>query len=1012
MSMLNILLLSDIHFKNTNPENEGKVLSAFFKDLNETMDINERDFNYCIISGDLVQAGSSDVTYSNFYDVVVKKILPFVPLDHFMITPGNHDLSQDTVKYNFEDHQKEISGQYDESAFNEAVNDGKLLMVRKFKAFENFSKNNMLIEDFGLAGYSRTISPQLSFFFLNTAFCSCGGYNHIEDQGHLKVETSALNDWILKNDGKKKVLVMHHPIEHLVDDCQHEILSLLRSKIDIVLSGHTHYEIAENIDNGDGVKYLKMTSPQLFSSKGDLNGYSVMRFDERQLEEIQFRQYSGRFNKFLPGLDFSGEGSGVQRFDKINITIEDFVYKKLKNDFESGMESYDHIPVWAERTLTNIPLINSNRGEEEIYDYVRILNYVQDYQIVAPEEFGSTCLAKYLALKAWEEKHDLWLYFDTPEIKRKGLSKAIETHANTYMLKADDVKCVIFDNWNRENPIYIEHLQQLRKEYPQVKAIIISNVDGLTALKGMATDESFEGFMTLYLRELNTASMRVIVRGLNDELQIGEENLVLKRLCEDITDLNMHRTPINCLQLLLSLKNNLKKRPVNRVMLMDELIKVIFSNRDAIYYKISLDERSCKFLLGYLCELLLRSKQKDMSYDLSFNEEFFITHIVDFAKKEHDSSNVKALLEILKKNQIVVADNNGRLKFRFLYWIFFFAAWRMKTSADFWQFMVKDFQALYRPVVMEFYSGIDGERKDIVPLLIDELRNVANLVHNKIGIADDYNPYDDFKWIIQENKKIETLDEVSERVQRSNLPDNLKDAAADKTYNQIRPYNQEISQVLDKFFVRRLFDLVQSAARTLRNGEFIGGELKEQLLQEIQHGWKEIQHVLLLLSPVLAKTGYGGIGGKNFQLDDTFPEEFNACWVKIIQMLPYNIVEWFRIDMVSDRLLPILSNSLDTQKDELLRHMTALMICAGQMDGCESVIKKYISSVHKNSFYLYDLYCSMQHYYRYRYLDSSDRHSLEELIKVGYAKHYYGSKDPGKQLIAKVEVDFSKGRKK
>ena len=117
MSKLNILLLSDIHFKNTNPENEGKVLSAFFKDLDKTMDKNERDFNYCIISGDLVQAGNSDVTYNNFYDVVVKKILPFVPLDHFMITPGNHDLSQDTVKYNYEDHQKEIGGHYDESAF-------------------------------------------------------------------------------------------------------------------------------------------------------------------------------------------------------------------------------------------------------------------------------------------------------------------------------------------------------------------------------------------------------------------------------------------------------------------------------------------------------------------------------------------------------------------------------------------------------------------------------------------------------------------------------------------------------------------------------------------------------------------------------------------------------------------------------------------------------------------------------------------------------------------------------
>ena len=62
---------------------------------------------------------------------------------------------------------------HSESAFNEAAKDGKLLMVRKFKAFENFSKNNMSIDNFELAGYARTISPQLSFFLLNNYVLIC-----------------------------------------------------------------------------------------------------------------------------------------------------------------------------------------------------------------------------------------------------------------------------------------------------------------------------------------------------------------------------------------------------------------------------------------------------------------------------------------------------------------------------------------------------------------------------------------------------------------------------------------------------------------------------------------------------------------------------------------------------------------------------------------------------------------------------------------------------------------------
>lgn len=429
MSKINILLLSDIHFKNTNPANEGKVLTAFFKDLKETMNADCPEFNYCIISGDLVQAGASSQIYNNFYTEFIKKLLPYVPLSHFMVTPGNHDLDRNTVSYEYERHQQEIAADYNEAQFNTDVKDSKKRMVNKFRFFDDFCQQTMMIENYALHGYYRNLLPKLSIFLLNTSFCSCGGYNGIEDQGHLKIETDALNKWIQDNDGRKKVLVMHHPVEHLIDDNQHEIISLLRSSIDILLTGHTHYQIAENVDNGPEEKYLKLTSPQLFSSKGEMNGYSIMVFNDNLLEEIRYRHYSDRFNCFFPAQEFSGTPDGIKPFNAVSVTVDDVFHRRLSGNLENEMLSFGHTPIWAERTLSTIAPGSVAKDREEIYDYIRIINYPSNYQIVAPEQFGSTCFARYLSLKAWEEKHQLWLYIDSLKLKKLGIEKALSTGA-------------------------------------------------------------------------------------------------------------------------------------------------------------------------------------------------------------------------------------------------------------------------------------------------------------------------------------------------------------------------------------------------------------------------------------------------------------------------------------------------------------------------------------------------------------------------------------------------------
>lgn len=214
----------------------------------------------------------------------------------------------------------------------------------------------------------------------------------------------------------------------------------------------------------------------------------------------------------------------------------------------------------------------------------------------------------------------------------------------------------------------------------------------------------------------------------------------------DLNDLNIHRTPLNCLQLLLAFQVNFDNRPINRSKVFKFLLRIIFDNPGNLFYGDNLDEDNCSFLLGYFCEYLLRNGKED------FTEKEFIDETTSFGERNYNTSNVLNLLQILKNNQVLV-ECNGFIRFRFSYWIYFFAAERMKLSEDFANFMFGQKHSIYYPEIIEFYTGTDGAREDAAKMIIHDLNELSAKVHKEIGIRDDINPFSDIKWTLNEKVK-------------------------------------------------------------------------------------------------------------------------------------------------------------------------------------------------------------------------------------------------------------------
>ncbi len=663
-----------------------------------------------------------------------------------------------------------------------------------------------------------------------------------------------------------------------------------------------------------------------------------------------------------------------------------------------AMKSYSRIPNWVERTLsTRLPNFHSKEKNKKL-DYLNIINKPSNYQIIAAPQFGLTCYARYLAMKAWEIKKENWLYFNCEIWSLSKLTSEIDDSLNEYNIKNTNVKCLLLDNWINSLKGSFKIFEKLKRLFPDIPFIILSNFHDKIIINGLDTEESHEGFKQLYLRELDRSGLRKIVRNFNEEQQIAEENRVLERLDLDLTDLNIHRTPLNCLQLLLAFLNNFEDRPINRSKVFTYLLKLIFDNPGKLFYRDTLDEENCIFILGYFCEYLLRSNKED------FSETEFLNISIPFSKENYNTSNISDLLQILKNTQILV-EYYGNLKFRFSYWIYYFAAGRMKISDKFLKYMFEQKHSLYSPEIIEFYTGTDGSREDVAKMIINELDNLADSVHSKIGLKEDLNPFFDIKWTLNETVQGMTQEQLEENVRKSKLPDEIKDAVADKDYNSIRPYNQTINNFLEDYDVKNLMDLTRSASRALRNSEFISPELKENMAQSIYKAWKEIIRVLLLIAPILAKNGFGGLGGARFKLSEDFPKEYSECLKRVVIAMPFNVKNWYKDDVFSDKIILLLKKYLIGYPDPIVRHIIALLICSGRPKKWQEIISEYIGQIGKNSYYLGDLYANLCDNYSTKIMLPLDYKQTENLIKSCWVKHHTGVRLPGKNTISKVPKD-------
>ena len=685
---------------------------------------------------------------------------------------------------------------------------------------------------------------------------------------------------------------------------------------------------------------------------------------------------------------------------KVNNYDFDIIKEQFNKNLNGALKSFStQQRIWVEPRLhSKEEDLNSSTDNDTKVDLNSIVADPRYLVIRARQQFGLTCLAHYFIKEAWvNEKPSFWLYIDSNELNphAKEIVKYVTKKLQLLSLSKDDIECIVLDEYSSNIKDADKIINLLCEEFSGVPVIVM-----MTLVENPLLNESIDfpvnrEFEILNLWALPRNGVRKVISEYNNGKYIGDENAVVAKVVSDLEVLNIPRTALNCLTMLKIYEVEFDDSPVNRTEMIRRVLFLLFTIDEIPRYKNRPDLKDTEYILGYFCELIIKEKK------CYFSRDDFLSTLNDFCKNNEIDIDTHVIFDVLFANNIIVL-RGQKFCFKFNYWVFYFAAHRMHHNSDFANYVLQDMRYTSFPELIEFYTGIDRRRDDALNVLINDLKCTSKIVDDKCGLPQDFNIYGLAQWQPSEDSVEKMHSEVSDGVLSSNLPDIVKDQYADQSYDRTRPLTQSIHSILEEYSLLRLMKNVKAGSMALRNSDYANTETRHELLQGIIYGWETIIKVLIVLAPILSKEGRVTLEGASFILSDNFKgtheEKFNA----LIQMIPTNVVGWYKNDLYSKKMGTLLFNHVKNEKSGLIKHTLNLLIISKRPKGWDKYIENYIVSEDKNSFYLGDIYKTLRAEYKYSFVSSNTLGVLANLIKMAASKHQFGIKKPSVNKLDKI----------
>ena len=960
--MRNLLIsLSDIHYMaNGAPEDQGVVINAFMNDVVEQIGKIEHDEVFLLIGGDLVQSGETE-DYNVFDRNIIRPLMKGLNVDanHIFIVPGNHDLQRDTISQTYDEHHNLVQTRYGEKAYNDMIREPekKDLLYSKFYPYYQFMAQKLNQNVPNMSAYSYNIDELWSVLCLNSAILSEGGLYDWNDERHLAIDTRFVFDWVLQNRTRRKILLMHHPINYLSEDFEHELLEIVRKDFDLVITGHTHYQMLYMLG-----QTVMTTNPKLFTTKTETLGYSIICIDDLGVDKIIYRQWAKERRKFTYGLNFAHDDStlGVETIRKENKIVEDPILKYYEAQLSKALSLYKNQPeIWIKRFVTAERL---DYGLKSINDYQlfaeeELIEQGQSFYLYSPADGGLTCYGLHFLVNLRKTYGKIGLYLSS---NARNIEK-FQQHVNDAIVaihnpSPNDIAWIVLDQW-RDDETSEQKYNFLQSQYPQATLLFMTNqrerVDMSEEGRSMI---AMEGIAKYYLAPMDRNQLRIIASAYSQRDNLADYKL-LKRLDDDLRNFNMHRSPMNCITLLESFyQAKFEEYPINRTAVLSKFLNRIFEMADLSYETTYPTMQECEYATGCFCAQLIREIATGVRHAnsaMSFRRGQFESVTQNIFDKQGTEIGANVLFDILCVSKIIVPYDSQTYTFRFRTWVYYFAATWMNVDSDFANFILSEGRYLHYPDVIEFYTGITMRQADALIVLTHDLNEVIERVKVRLNVKEDYNPFDYLQLDLSQGARKRVVAVINKQIQSSALPQEVKDHMIDQSYIPSSPYNQTVYRDVMEYTVQQMYANIEISSKALRNTTLVDVDLKENLLSAILSAWSVFAKVVSYMSKEFAHNRQVNIDGLKFSLVKDYmllDEEYRR--ISIIENIPYNIMLLFQGHIYSPKMGKMINDFFEKETDRIRKHLLACLIISKTPANWDRNIDSYIKAQKHDSFYL------------------------------------------------------------
>ncbi|MFC1535026.1 metallophosphoesterase [Thermodesulfobacteriota bacterium] len=971
-----IIHLADIHYRKEESEGSLDIFNHLLDDLKlQKEPLSDYQF-YIAITGDIVFSGEDSYSYSRFINDFDNKLNELgLTKDFRIIVPGNHDIDRSIFLSGFDYYHDTMQKNMEtETTFNNYIKDLSY-QDNKFENYQIFASEFAKYGiDYSTPGKGWILDENLGIFCLNTSLCSFGGFNKMKDKYNLSVFTRGIMDWCNDTDTSMNILLMHHPIAHFTAWCKKSIKQIIEDNFKLCLCGHDHEQ--DLYYNKISHNSLTCSAPQVYTSKDDLLGYSIILIDNYSVNKIIYREFIN--GNFLDGQRFSGSNDGI-------VSIQDNYHKSielLEHNLNNSLSFFKGQRVFF--TKPKISKVREFNDDPNLLD--DIIKEPKSFIVTSHPQFGLTCLSHFMRMEAFKQ-NNFWVYIDSKHTKARNIKSEIDYQLMNFNMKSEDIKCIIIDSWDSSIIDHCNILKCIDDDFKDIPIIVMSNYTDYFYSSNFNFDDLDRNFELLHLQAMNRNKVRNFVSQYIQENNVEKEDVIVTKVIKDLEVLNVHRTPLNCLTLLKVFERDFHENLINRTKMIKAVLFILFTDADSFTYsstKPNVDD--CEYVLGRFCKGLIEKKVR------SFRKNIFMNELKDYCSEKLITIDLETLLDILESNNIILQYNDS-LEFKHRYWIYYFASTYMLQDESFRDYILNGKNYVNFPEIIEFYTGIDGRRALAIQILLDDLNELNDTVNNSIGIREDFNPFETLIWKPSAST-IETIrNSISEKVEKSNLPRVIKDQHADLSYDSEAPYDQSIGQFLNEYSVISLIQNIRASSRALRNSNYISPKLKKDMIQAILNGWEQMSKVIFWLSPTLAKKGNATYDGLYVYLEDKFFDESEKSLLKnletIIKHNPFNVVKHFKDDLSSMKMGPLIFDRLKGDLSVLHKHFISLFLVFERPIGWYKCLFEFMNLLHRNSFILGDLYNTIRIELKKGFVSSSDKQDLKMLLSIVAAKHDY-----------------------